>query len=133
MRALPPGCFLDEIGDIVDNTSNGNETSAILGLLDEIVPANNRKLLERSTPVELRTLLVELLLELLDTSLLDFVGTELLEIVGKANRLPDADHPLGGVVLPPLNSVTVVGGELVVEVVVSLTEGDKGGEDVISG
>ena len=33
----------------------------------------------------------------------------------------------------PLDSVTVVGGELVVEVVVALTESDKGGDDVVPG
>lgn len=42
------------------------------------------------------------------------------------------DQPFGWVVLPPLDSVSVIGWVAVVVVVVSLAESDKGGEDVIS-
>lgn len=131
-EGLATRVVLDEVGHIMDDTSNSNESLAILGVLNKVVPANDGKLLEGRSPVELRTLLVELLLQLLNTALLNLVGTELLEVVGKAEPLPEGDGPLGGVILPPLNGISVVGGELVVEVVVSLTERDDGGDDVVT-
>lgn len=69
----------------------------------------------------------------MDATLLDLVGTELLEVGGETELAPQPDGPLGGVVLVPLDSVTVVGGELVVEVVVTFTKGDKSGDDVVPG
>lgn len=125
--------ILDEVSDIVDDTSDGNKSLSVLGLLNKVVPANDRKLLEWGSPVEGGSLLVELLLELLNTSLLNLVGTELLEVVGETEPLPEGDGPLGGIPLPPLDSIAVIRGELVVEVVVSLTEGDEGGDDVVTG
>lgn len=70
---------------------------------------------------------------LLDAALLDFVLLELLEVIGEAELLPQPDGPFGGVVLMPFDGVAVVGGELVVEVVVSFAEGDEGGDDVVPG
>jgi hypothetical protein len=115
----------DEVGNVMDNTSDSDETTAVLSLLNIVVPLDDGKLVERYTPVELLTLLVDLLLELLDTTLLDFVGAELLEVGGETKLAPEPDGPLGGVVLVPLDGVAVVGGELVVEVVVALTESNK--------
>lgn len=123
---------LDEVTDIVNDTSDGNESLAVLRLVDKVIPVDNGELLERGTPIEGSTLLVELLLELLNTALLDLVGAELLEVVGEANPLPESDSPLGGIVLPPLNGVAVVGRELVVEVVVTLTESDEGSDEVVT-
>lgn len=45
----------------------------------------------------------------------------------------DPDEPLGGVILVPLNGVTIVAGELVVEIVVPLTNGDKRGDEMVLG
>lgn len=132
-ESLASRVLLDEVGHIVDDTSNSDEAASVLDLLDVIVPLDNGELIERRTPVELSALLVELLLELLDTALLDFVGAELLEIIGKAELAPEPDAPLGRVILEPLDSVTVVRGELVVEVVVSLSESDEGSNDVVPG
>jgi hypothetical protein len=132
-ESLATGVLSDEVGNIVDNTSDGDQTTAVLSLLNVVVPFDNRELVERYTPVELGALLVDLLLELLDTSLLDLIGSELLEVGGEAELAPQPDGPLGGVVLVPFDSVAVVGGKLVVEVVVTLTESDKSGDDVITG
>ena len=132
-KSLATGVLLDEVGNVVDDTSNGNEGLSVLGLGDEVVPVDNGELLQGNTPVEGSTLLVELLLELLDTALLDLVLSELLEVIGHGELLPDPDGPLGGVILVPLDGVSVIGGELVVEVVVSLTEGNESGDDVITG
>ena len=132
-QSLASGVLVDEVGNVVYNTSDGNQTTAVLSLLNIVVPLDDRKLLKRYTPVELGALLVNLLLELLDATLLDLVGTELLEVGGETELAPQPDGPLGGVVLVPLDSVTVVRGELVVEVVVTLAESNKGGDDVVPG
>jgi len=121
-----------ELGDIVYDTSHANESTAVLALVNVVVPLHDRKVLERYTPVKCRALLVKLLLELLNTALLNLVGTELLEIVGEAESLPCPDVPLGGVVLVPFNSVAVVGRKLVVEVVVALTKSNESSDDVIA-
>ena len=44
----------------------------------------------------------------------------------------DGDEPLGGVVLVPSDGVTVVHGELVVEVVVAFTDGGESGDEVVT-
>lgn len=121
----------DEVGNIVNDTSNSDEATAVLGLLNVVVPLNHGELFKRDTPVELGSLLVELLLELLNAALLNFVGTELLEVVGEAKLAPEPDAPLGGVILVPLDGVAVVRGEFVVEVVVTLAESDKSSDDVV--
>lgn len=132
-EGLATGVLLDEGGHVVDDTSNGNESLTVLGVGDKVVPGDDGELLQGGAPVKDGALLVELLLELLDAALFNLVGAELLEVVGEAESLPDADGPLGRVILPPLDGVAVVGGELVVEVVVTLTEGDEGGDDVVAG
>ena len=132
-KSLATRVILDEVANIVDDASNSDEGLAILGLLNEIVPADNGKLLEGSSPVELGTLLVKLLLELLNTTLLDLVGAELLQIIGETAELPERNGPLGGIILVPLDSIAVVGWELVVEVVVTLAECDQSSDKVIAG
>ena len=131
-QSLASGVLVDEVGNIVYNTSDGNQTTAVLSLLNIVVPLDDRKLLKRYTPVELGALLVNLLLKLLDATLLDLVGTELLEVGGETELAPQPDGPLGGVVLVPLDSVTVVRGELVVEVVVAFAEGNESGDNVVT-
>jgi hypothetical protein len=132
-EGLATRVVLDKIGNIMDNTSNSNEALSSLGLGNEVIPVNDGELFKRNAPVEGSTLLVELLLELLNTALLNLFGTELLQLICKTKLLPEPDAPLGRVVLPPLNSVAVIRRKLVVEVVVTLTEGDKSGDDVITG
>lgn len=132
-QGLASRVLVDEVGNVVYNTGDSDQATAVLSLLDIVVPLDDRELLKGYTPVELGALLVNLLLELLDATLLDLVGTELLEVGGETELAPQPDGPLGGVVLVPLDSVTVVGGELVVEVVVTLTESDKGSDDVVPG
>ena len=132
-QGLATGVLVDEVRDIVNNTSNSDQTTAILGLFNVVVPLDDWKLVKRNTPVELGALLVDLLLELLDTTLLDFVGAELLEVGGETELAPDPDGPLGGIILVPLDGVAVVGRELVVKVVVTLAKSDKCSDDVVPG
>src|SRR6185312_13703171 len=68
--------LLDEVGHVVDDTSHGNQGAAVPGLLLVRVPVDDGQLLQRDTPVEGLTLLIELLLELLQTALLNLVLLE---------------------------------------------------------
>lgn len=43
------------------------------------------------------------------------------------------DEPLGRIVLEPLDGVSEIHGELVVEVVVAFSDGAKSGEEVVAG
>lgn len=131
-HGLATRVVLDEISHIVDNTGDGNETTAILALVNIVIPFHNRKLLQRNTPVELGTLLIQFLLQLLQTALLDFIAAELLQIIRKTELFASPDEPLGGVILVPFDSVAVVRGEFVVEVVISLTKSDQGSDDVVT-
>jgi len=115
-EGLATGVVLDEAADIVDNTSDCNPGFAFcLGLLNKFVPADDGQEFQGLTPVESGALLVELLLGLLETALLDLVLREGLEVVGQAHPLPHGDAPLGRVVLPPLDRVAEVARELVME------------------
>lgn len=61
-HGLSTRVVLDEVGNIVNNTGNSNESAAVLGLLLILVPVDDGQLLKRYTPVERGALLVELLL-----------------------------------------------------------------------
>lgn len=98
----------DEFCDIVDDTCDGDQTTAVLALINVIIPFHDWKLIERNTPVEFCSLLVEFLLRLLYTTLFDFVRLECLEIVCKAELLRYPDEPFGWIVLMPFDSVSVV-------------------------
>lgn len=125
--------IFDKIAHVMNDTGDGDQGLAVLGLLDEVIPVDNRELLQRHTPVELATLLVKLLLLLLEPALVDLVLAESLEVGSKAELLPGPDAPLGRVVLVPDDGVTVVGGEFVMEVVVSFAERDESRNDVVTG
>ena len=123
---------LDEVGHIVNNTGDSHESAAVLGFGLVAVPVDDGELLERNTPVQSLSLLVELLLQLLETTLLDFVLLELLEIIGESELLPDPDRPLRWVILMPFDSIAVVRWEFVVEVVVTLAESDESGDNMVT-
>lgn len=125
------GVGVNEIGHVVDNAAD-KDKSASLGLLLELVKLNDGQLLNGDTPVEARSPAVELLLLLLDETLLNGVLRKALQVLGHANLTHDPDEDLGGVVLVPLESVAVVRGELVVKVVVTFTEGGKRSQGVVT-
>jgi len=131
-ESLSTRMFLDEVGNIVNDTCDGNESSAVLSLGLVVVPVDDGELLERNTPVESLTLLIKLLLELLETTLLNLVLLELLQVEGEAHLLPDPDGPLCGIILMPLDGITVVGGELVMEVVVTFAKGNESSDYMIT-
>lgn len=131
-ESLSTGVVFDKRGHVVHNAGNEHQISG-LGLLSELLKLDHGQLLDGDAPVEVASPLVELLLSLLHETLLDGVLREGLQIPGQADLLKGPDEPLGGVVLVPDERVSVVRGELVVEVVVALSKGDEGGEHVVSG
>jgi hypothetical protein len=66
-------------------------------------------------------------------SLGDFVVGELLQVGGETERSHGGNEPLGRVVLEPLDGVSEIHRELVVEVVVAFTDGTEGSEEVVAG
>lgn len=69
--------------DVVDDARDGHECPAVValgGLGNKVLPVYHGELLERSAPIQRRTLLVELLLQLLETTLVDLVLAELLQV-----------------------------------------------------
>jgi len=132
-ECLSTGVVLDEVGYIVDDTSNSNKGTAILGLSLIIFPADDRQLLQRNTPVKSLSLLVELLLQLLEPAFLNLILLKLLQVICETKLLPDPDRPLCRVILMPFDSIAVVRREFVVEIVVTLTKSDKSSDNMITG
>ena len=116
----------------MDNTCDSDEAAAVLGLVLEVVPLHDWKGVEGYAPVQLRTLLIELLLQLLYSALLNLILLELLKIEGKTKLLPQPDGPFGGIILPKLDGVAIIAGEFVVEIVVTFSKGDESREDVVT-
>lgn len=56
-----------------------------------------------------------------------------LQLGGQTKFLHSPDEPLGRVVLVPFDGVSVVHGELVVEIVITLSDGDKGSDHMVAG
>ena len=96
------------------------------------LPADNREVVRAGRPIEIHRLLVELLEFHCELTFLDFVLREDLEVRSKANELHDCDEPLGWIILIPLDGIAIVHWELVMEVMVTLSEGDKRGKNVIA-
>ncbi|KAK0105980.1 hypothetical protein ONS95_015030 [Cadophora gregata] len=107
-QGLSTWVVLNEIGDIMNNTSNCNKSTTVLGFGLVIIPVNNWQLLKRSTLVESLLLLIKLLLYLLKTALLDLVLLELLEIIGEAELLLDLDRLLRWVILILFDRIAVI-------------------------
>lgn len=53
-------------------------------------------------------------------------------MAGKTELLHGPDEPLGGIVLVPLDGISVVHGELVVEVMVALSNSCQRGDDMVA-
>ena len=132
-HGLSSWVILDEGCHIVNDASDIDQGTAVLCLVLEVFIFHDWESIQWNAPIELGALHVELLLLLLDTAFLDLVGTELLQVVGETELLPAPDRPFGGVVLPPVQGVAVIGWELVVEIVVALTECHQCGEDMVTG
>jgi len=122
---------LGERRAVVDESVDGHERS-LFGLGLEVVPRDDREVVTRLGPVQLLALLLQLDELHGVLTLLDLVVGESLEVGSEAESRSSPDEPLGGVVLVPLDGVSEVHGELVVEVVVTLSDGAKSGEEVVA-
>lgn len=49
----------------------------------------------------------------------------------KPNNFAGGNEPLGRIILVPLDRISVIHGELVVEIVVSFTNGNESGDNVV--
>lgn len=56
-----------------------------------------------------------------------------LQLGGQTKLLHSPDEPLGRIVLVPFDSISIVHRELVMEVMITLSDGDEGGDHMISG
>ncbi len=83
--------LFDKVGDVVYDSGDGDETAAVLDLINVVIPIHDGEGVKWNTPVESGPLLVELLLHLLNTTFLDLVLFELLKIVGETDLLPHPD------------------------------------------
>lgn len=118
---------LGERRAVVDEPVDGDQGSLLcLGL--EVVPADDGEFVARFGPLKRLALLVELLELHGVLTFSNLVVGELLEMGSEVKLGHGGDEPLGRVVLVPLDGVSEVHGELVVEVVVSFTDGAEGRE-----
>ena len=96
------------------------------------IPCNDRKVVGGGGPFQSVRLFLELLEFHCQLTLAHFVIGESLEMRSETEPRHDSDEPFSRVVLVPLDGIAIVHGELVVEVVVTLADGNKSGEDVIT-
>jgi len=123
--------FLGEGRDVVDEPADDDQRTCLcLGL--EVVPRDDRQMVAVVRPRDLSALLCQLLQLHGVLALLDLVVGEFLEVRRETEQRHGRDEPFGRVVLEPPDGVPKVHGELVVEVVVTFSDGDERGDKVIT-
>jgi hypothetical protein len=96
------------------------------------IPRDDGQIIRRSGPLHFISLFLEFLELHCQLTLADFVIREGLEMRSKADPKHGSDEPFGWVILVPFDGVTVVHWELMMEVMVSLADGNESGENVIA-
>lgn len=96
-------------------------------------PADNRQVGLLRCPSEDVLGLPELLELHGQLALLDLIVGEDLQVCRKTEERSNSDEPLSRVILIPPDRVTVVHGELMVEVVVTFANGGQSGDEVVTG
>ncbi len=117
--------LVDEAPHVVHEAVYNDELLALGELLLDLLHGVLGEGVGLRTPVQKLATADDLLLEHLELALLDGLLVEAHEMVGAAHVRESPDEPLGGVERVVLGAVAVVVGELVVEVVVALAEGDE--------
>ena len=135
--------LIDERRNVVDETSDDDQRTLQRLFLDcaqtinnalpdqehqetlTAIPADNRQVVAVGSPVQSFLLLAKALELHGKLALGNLVLGENLQMAGETELGADPDEPLRRVVLVPLDRVTVVHRELVVEVVVTLANGDE--------
>ena len=129
-QSLSSGVVHDKFTHVVHDTRNSDQRTSIHGLFFKVIPLDQWQLLKR--PLDLSVVPIEVLLLLLKFADFDLILAELFEVIGESYLLPEPDGPLGRIELIPGDGVAIVRGKLVVEIMVTLTSGDKSSEYVIS-
>jgi hypothetical protein len=123
--------LIHERRDIVDEAGDKDQWTG-LGLFLEGIPANDGQVVGRDGPFNVVALGLEFLEFHSQLTLLNFVLGEGLEVRSETEPLHGNDEPLSRIILIPLDGVAVVHGELMVEVVVTLTNGNESGNDMVT-
>lgn len=120
----------NERSDIVNESSDDHELTSGAGIL-ELIPGDDGKIVAGLGPFNLASRSSDSLQLHGDLTTLDGCIREGLELTSETEFVGSPNEPLGGIVLESLDRVTVILRELVVEVVVTFSDGDKGGEPVV--
>lgn len=96
-------------------------------------PADDRQLLVTGSPLEIILGFAKPLKLHRQLTLLHLVIGEDLQVTSETELRADSDEPLGGVVLVPFEGIAVVHGELVMEVVIALSNSNNSRHEVITG
>ena len=96
------------------------------------VPSDDRQVVGVCGPIYIVGLGLEFLQFHGILALSDLVVGESLEVRGETKPGHDGDEPLCRIILVPLDGISVVHGELMVEVVVTFTNGDESSDNMIS-
>lgn len=100
--------------------------------LPELVCREHGELFDGDAPIQLRADIVQHPLLLLNVRFIDGALVCYLEVVYLSEKLQEPYRPLGGVETVPLVPVSVIHGELVVEVLVPLAHGYEAQQVVVS-
>jgi len=122
--------FLCERRDVVDESTDDDERT-ILGFRLEVVPRDDGEVVAIVWPDDLSGLLCELLQLHRVLTLFDLVVWEFLEMRSETEQRHGGDEPFRRVVLEPLDGVSKVHRELVMEIVITFADGDERGDKVI--
>jgi len=131
-QVLATGVLLHERRDIMDKARDENQVALLCEGL-EFAPIDDRQVVGALRPLEGLGTRLDLLKLHGHLALLDLVIGEHLEMAGETEPGHGGDEPLGRVVLIPFDGVTVVHRELMVEVVVSLADGNKRSDEMVTG
>jgi hypothetical protein len=122
--------LIDEVVHIVDEACDKDER-AVSGLILEARPRDDGQIILHR-PLKAVLDLAEFLEFHRKLALPDLLVRELLEVRRKADFRSQPDHPFRGIVLIPLDRVSEVHGELMVEIVIAFAESGEGGDHVVT-
>lgn len=133
-QATPSGVVVHKRRHIIDDPLDQRHGLVLDRChLLELFEREHGQLVDGCAPHQCRLDPVQLLLLHPDLTFLDLIGRESLQVRGQAQERAEGNQPLGRVVLVKLDRVPIVLRELVVEVVVALTQGHQGRQDVVAG
>jgi len=123
--------FFNESRNIMNETGDENER-ALGSLFLERFPGDNGKFIAVGSPLKNFLGFMETLELHGQLTFADFVIGECLQVRSKAKLLSSPDEPLGRIVLIPPDGIPVVHRELMVKVVVTLSNSGESGDHVIA-